>query len=259
MSNGNGWRQWVRGNIPMLLVGLLSLAVVIAIGVGIYEGGGKLLQGLKETEVARGLITFLVTLVTVAIALMYAIYAMIGGIDAQQKFDSNILKDRFTYGMPILTALIGVLGTILGFYYGQAKLDEKKGPPPTVPITAPDATAWLKKGVDFYKTQGKDKALEEFNKPKGQFVKDGLSIYVLDLEGRVLASPEAGSVGTNFLEKKDADGKLFGQAVVKDAKDKGSGSVEYKWENPTTKKTEPKTIFFQKVDDLIICAEGPKK
>ncbi len=121
-----------------------------------------------------------------------------------------------------------------------------------------DAEAWVKKGVEFYKAQGKDKALAEFNNPKGQFVKDDLYIYVLDLNGKMLAHPKAELVGKDFMTVKDADGKLFAADMVKMAKEKGNGWVDYKWENPKTKKVDSKTVYFERVDDVIIAAGAYK-
>ena len=46
---------------------------------------------------------------------------------------------------------------------------------------------------------------------------------------------------------KDSDGKLFIQQFIQVAKDTGSGWVDYKWSNPTTKKVEPKSTFVQRV------------
>lgn len=125
--------------------------------------------------------------------------------------------------------------------------------------TPDDAKAWVKKGVEFYKANGKDKALAAFNDPKGQFSKDDLYIYVLDINGKMLAHPNAKLVGEDFMVKKDADGKLFAADMVKIAKEKGSGLVDYKWENPKTKVVEPKTVYFEKVDDLIIASGAYKK
>lgn len=259
MPDENGFRKWFRANLVGITGGAILVAAVVAIGVGIYVGGGRLLQDLKETEVARGLITFLVTLTTVAIAITYAFYAMFGGNDDQNKFNGEILKERFTYGMPILTALIGVLGTVLGFYFGQAaRIEERKPSPPPASIAADNTESWLKKGIDFFNTQGKDKALAEFSNPKGQFVKDGFSIYVLDSQGKVSASPEADSAGKVILDKKDLDGKPYIEALIKEAGAKDCGSVDYKGENPKTKKAEPRTVSYQKVGNLIICADGPK-
>jgi hypothetical protein len=125
--------------------------------------------------------------------------------------------------------------------------------------TPKDAEAWAKKAVEYYKANGKDKALAEFDKPKGEFVKDDLYIYVLDMDGKMLAHPNATLVGKDFTKVKDADGKLFALDILKDAKAKGSGWVDYKWENPTTKKVEAKTVYFEKVDGVIICSGAYKQ
>jgi len=125
--------------------------------------------------------------------------------------------------------------------------------------TPDDAKGWVQKAKDFVKASGKDKSLKEFSNPKGQFVKDDLYIYVLDLNGKMLAHPKADLVGKDFMVVKDADGKLFAVDIVKIAKDKGNGWVDYKWENPTTKAVDPKTVYFEKVDDVIICSGAYKK
>lgn len=73
--------------------------------VGGLEGN---LEKLKDMETARGLITFVITLGTVAIAVMLALTAVV-----IRDFDK-----RIGVGREILTVLVGVLGTIVGFYYG---------------------------------------------------------------------------------------------------------------------------------------------
>jgi cytochrome c len=125
--------------------------------------------------------------------------------------------------------------------------------------TPEDAKAWVKKAADFYKANGREKALAAFSDSKGQFVKGDLYIYVLDMNGKMIAHPKAELIGQDFMVKKDADGKLFAAEIVKIAKEKGSGWVDYKWENPTTKAIEPKTVYFEKVDDVIICSGAYKK
>ena len=125
--------------------------------------------------------------------------------------------------------------------------------------TPDDAKAWVKKAVEYYKANGKDKALAAFNDPKGQFCKGDSYIYVLDMNGKMLAHPNAKLVGEDFMVKKDADGKLFAADMVKMAKEKGSGWVDYKWDNPVKKCVEPKTVYFEKVDDVIIASGAYKK
>jgi len=146
--------------------------------------------------------------------------------------------------LTILVVMVVGVAFLAGFALAQAKPD--------------DAKAWVAKAKEFMKANGKDKALAEFNNPKGQFVKDDLYIYVLDMDGKMLAHPNAKLVGQDFMVVKDADGKLFAVDMVKIAKEKGSGWVDYKWENPKTKKVDPKTVYFEKVDDVIVASGAYK-
>jgi cytochrome c len=119
---------------------------------------------------------------------------------------------------------------------------------------AGEAKAWVKKAVEYYQANGKEKALAEFSKPKGEFVKGDLYIYVLDLNGKMLAHPKGSLVGQDFTKIRDPNGKLFAVDIVNDAKVNGSGWITYKWEHPTTKMPAPKTVYFEKVGDVVICS-----
>lgn len=66
---------------------------------------------LGDADTARGMITFVVSLVTVAIGLILVLAAFLsGGTD---------IEKRFAFGKDVFTILVGVLGTVMGFYYGQ--------------------------------------------------------------------------------------------------------------------------------------------
>jgi len=110
-------------------------------------------------------------------------------------------------------------------------------------------------GIEFYKANGKYKALKAFSDPNGQFVKDDFYIYVLDLNGKLLAHPKADLVGQDFMLARDDNGKTLVVEIVKTAKEKGSGSLHYTWNNPKTKAAEVKGVYFKKVDDVIICSD----
>ncbi len=107
----------------------------------------------------------------------------------------------------------------------------------------------------FYKASGKRIALAEYTNPNGQFVKDEMYIYVLNPRGTMLAhGVNEKFVGEEFIDIKDYDGKQFIKEIVDTANREGSGWVTYKWYNPVTKEVLPKTAYFRKVDDLIICS-----
>ncbi len=119
--------------------------------------------------------------------------------------------------------------------------------------TAKEAVAMVDKAVAYLNANGKDKAFAAFNDPKGQFVKGDLYIYVLDLKAVCLAHGAAVKhVGKSFINIPDTDGKMFFKEIVEKAKTKGSGWVDYKWSNPTTKKVEAKSTYLKKVKDYII-------
>jgi cytochrome c len=114
---------------------------------------------------------------------------------------------------------------------------------------------WVQKARDFYKSAGKEIAFAEYTNPRGQFNQKQLYIFVLDLGGRMLAHGiNEKFVGKDFIGLKDSDGKLFIKEIVDTANTAGSGWVDYKWYHPVTKKDLPKTVHFEKVDDVIICS-----
>jgi len=119
------------------------------------------------------------------------------------------------------------------------------------PDTAVD---WVERAKAFYAAVGKEIALAEFTNPRGQFVQDRQYIFVLDLNGFMLAhGMNQLFVGMNFIAVKDSNGKAFVQEIVNTAREKGVGWTEYDWSDPITKKSLPKTVYLERVDDMIIC------
>jgi cytochrome c len=113
--------------------------------------------------------------------------------------------------------------------------------------------------VTYLKTQGKDKAFNEFCNTQGQFRKGELYIFVLDMKADILAhGSKRKMIGKGSFDLTDPDGKYFLKEIVDVAKSKESGWVNYKWTNPVTKKVEQKTTYFQKVDDVILCSGAYK-
>lgn len=120
--------------------------------------------------------------------------------------------------------------------------------------TPAEAKAMLDKAVTFYKANGPKAAFVAFNNPKGPFVYKDLYIFALDMNGIILAhSIKPGLLGKGPNEIRDADEKDFIGEMVKVAKTKGTGTVDYKWENPETLVVEKKTSYVEKVDGVILC------
>ena len=89
----------------------LGIAALVVIFIAIF-GSGKFLESLDEYDTARGLITFLIAFTTVALAVILVLATIISS--------SPDLKARFELGREIFTSLVGILGTIVGFYFATA-------------------------------------------------------------------------------------------------------------------------------------------
>lgn len=95
-------------NAPVYVIGGLALATVSILVFAIVDN--DFLTRLANRDVARGLITFFFALGTVAVAIILVAAAFTS--------DGQGLKERFDMGKQVLTALIGIFGTIVGFYFG---------------------------------------------------------------------------------------------------------------------------------------------
>jgi signal transduction histidine kinase len=118
-----------------------------------------------------------------------------------------------------------------------------------------DALRWVEKARNFYKSSGKRISFAEFTNPRGPFVEDQMYVYVLSCKGTMLAHGiNEKWVGEDFMDLKDAEGKFFIKEIVETANSKGNGWVDYKWFEPSTRKMLPKNVYFEKIDDVIICS-----
>ncbi|MES2260243.1 MAG: cache domain-containing protein [Pseudomonadota bacterium] len=122
--------------------------------------------------------------------------------------------------------------------------------------TADEAVAMVQKAAAFLKKHGKEKALAEFNNPKGQFVRNDLYIFAFLANGEGIqvangANPRL--AGKNVLDIKDADGKYLTRAILAVGMGKeGKGWLDYKWPNPATGTLKAKRTYIERVEDVIL-------
>lgn len=121
------------------------------------------------------------------------------------------------------------------------------------------ATKLVMSAAAFYKANGLEKTLEELSNPKGQFREGDIYVFAYDLTGTMLAHPNNSLIGQNLVDVPDADGKLFRKEIIEVATGKGSGWVDYKYQNPKTKQMERKTTYVEKANDIVLCCGIFKK
>lgn len=100
-------------NWPSLFQYLVFTGLAITVLLSLLGGvNGPIPYGTSP----RGMITFLIAVITVGIAIILVLATIVS--------DSVDREKRFNQGKEIFTALIGVLGTIVGYYFGTT-LDDK--------------------------------------------------------------------------------------------------------------------------------------
>ena len=118
--------------------------------------------------------------------------------------------------------------------------------------TEAEAKSMVEKAIAYYKANGKEKAFQEINNTKGQFVKGDLYVFVYDMSGKCVSHGfNEKLIGKDLVEMKDPDGKLYVKERLEIAKSKGKGWQDYKFTNPTNKKIERKTAYIEKADDFV--------
>jgi hypothetical protein len=114
----NGWLERFTSAVEKLnalikwqyvLVG----AAFFLIGIAVLTDT-SVIHRLTDPPFARGLITFIITVATIGLAFVLVCESFAAGSD--DKFD-----ERFRRAREILALLMGILGTIVGFYFGSAQ------------------------------------------------------------------------------------------------------------------------------------------
>ncbi len=141
-----------------------------------------------------------------------------------------------------LMAFIGLV-LILGSSWGYAAEGGSKE----------EAVAMVKKAIEYIKANGREKAFAEFNNPKGKFVDRDLYIVVSDMNAKMLAFVQNKNfVGKNLIGYKDADGKEVMKERVALMKANKTAWQNYKFLNPVTFIIEPKEMYLERFEDLIV-------
>lgn len=112
-----------------------------------------------------------------------------------------------------------------------------------------DVVSFVNEALEYAKKNGKEKALAEFNNPDGAFNRGELYIYAYDFNGVNIAhGGNKAYIGQNLIDQRDPNGVMVIQELIERAK-QGNGWLYYMWDNPQTKKVEPKVGYVVKVND----------
>ncbi|BCG71608.1 hypothetical protein MesoLj113a_27660 [Mesorhizobium sp. 113-1-2] len=99
-------------NPIVILATLILLSLFVMIGASMLGVDHGFLSGMARPELARGLITYLFAIVTIGIAVALVLNTLVGPAPS----DAN--DGRFQRAKEVLSLLLGVFGTIVGYYFG---------------------------------------------------------------------------------------------------------------------------------------------
>ena len=122
-----------------------------------------------------------------------------------------------------------------------------------------EARAMLARAVAHIKSVGREKAMADFMVKPGPWVDRDLYITVFDMSGKTLshgANPRM--VGKDNINLQDGNGKFHVKERLEIARAKGRGQQEFAFLNPMTKQIEPKLMFFERMDDIVVACGSYK-
>lgn len=119
--------------------------------------------------------------------------------------------------------------------------------------SADEAVQMVHKVLAAIKAQGRDKVIADINTLGPQYRDRDLYVTIMDLNGVELAHGSNKRMqGVNLIDIKDQDGKPYIRERLALAKAKGKGWQDYKFVNPVSKAMEPKSMYFEKYEDIIV-------
>lgn len=121
-----------------------------------------------------------------------------------------------------------------------------------------EAEAMVKKAIQYYDKNGKEKALAEYMRKPGPFVDRDLYVTVYDMQGNDLAHINPRMVGKNMMDLRDAKGKYHIRERMEAARTHTSGWQDFEFYNPVSKRIEPKRMYWEKHDNLVFACGAYK-
>ena len=115
------------------------------------------------------------------------------------------------------------------------------------------AVALVKKAAAHLAKEGPERAFRDFQDPRGGFMYQDFFVFVLDMNCILHAHGlEPETCGSDHSGNVDADGKRFSLELVRVAKERGRGWVDYRRLNRLTGRIEAKSSYVERVGHFLV-------
>lgn len=121
----------------------------------------------------------------------------------------------------------------------------------------PEIVTVVLSAVQYVNNHGEEIAFQAFSDPKGPFTMQDTYIFVMDLNGNILAHGGISDlIGQNYFDEKDPQGRSYVRALIERAQYGRGGWVSYYWKNPITQKEECKSSYVTTSEKRIVVGAG---
>jgi len=115
------------------------------------------------------------------------------------------------------------------------------------------AVALVQRALAHIREVGMERAMQDFNRPNGEFNDGRYYIWAADFDGVILANgSNPAGVGQRQYDLRAADGKEFIKEIIEVARTRGKGWCDYLWKNPVTRRTEQKSTYFERIGNAFV-------
>ena len=227
-----------------------EIKALISASVGEVEAGGKLVAGAGET----------IDKVVASVQRLTHIMGTISHASREQSSGIGLVNQAITQ-MDHVTqqnaAMVEQAAAAAGSLKAQSDELSKTVSVFTLKSTSPgsadEAIAMVKKTIDNLAKYGRDATFSEVNSKLGCFRDRDLYVTIYDVNGRNVAhgtNPQ--QAGKNMIDAKDVEGRPFVSERIDMIKSQGKGWQDYKFLNPVTKRVEPKVMYVEGFEDLVV-------
>ncbi len=126
--------------------------------------------------------------------------------------------------------------------------------------TVDEAYETVQRVLESLRVNGREQTFAEVSKPNGIYTDRDLYVVVYDMHGRNVAHGAfPAMIGKDLIDAKDGGGKFYVRERIDIINRNGKGWQDYTFTNPVTKQMEPKAMYLEKFEDVIIGCGAYKK
>ena len=115
--------------------------------------------------------------------------------------------------------------------------------------TKKECIAKCHEAAELIRKNGIDTGIKAIGDKKGPFVWKDTYVFLMNMEGKMLAHPmkPALTKKDSLLKTPDATGRLFFEAFIKVAGNPGTGWVDYMWPKPGKEEPSAKSSYIYRI------------